>query len=81
MLWAYKVEAGETIRECAKEEEREVGRGGAGGGAKVGCTQFVHSRIRMTIDPRIPTMPGRSASGFYQPSRAKEGERRGRSGT
>ena len=23
----------------------------------------------MTIDPRIPTMPGRSTSGFYQPGR------------
>ena len=29
------------------------GRGG-------GITQLVHGRSRMTIDPRIPTMPGRS---------------------
>ena len=34
-----------------------------------GCTQFVHGRSRMTIDPRIPTMPGRSTSGFDQPGR------------
>ena len=34
-----------------------------------GCTQFVHGRSRMTIDPRIPTMPGRSTSGFHQPGR------------
>ena len=34
-----------------------------------GCTQFVHGRSRMTIDPRIPTMPKRSPSGFHQPSR------------
>ena len=34
-----------------------------------GCTQFVHSRSRMTIDPRIPTLPGRSTSGFHQPGR------------
>ena len=27
---------------------------------------FMHGRSRMTIDLRIPTMPGRSASGFYQ---------------
>ena len=33
------------------------GRGG-------GCTQFVHGRSPMTIGPRIPTMPGRSTSGF-----------------
>ena len=31
-----------------------------------GSTQFVHSRSRMTIDPRIPIMPGRSTSGFHQ---------------
>ena len=34
-----------------------------------GCTQFVHGRSRMIIDPRIPTMPGPSASGFHQPGR------------
>ena len=34
-----------------------------------GCTQFVHGRSLMTINPRIPTMPGRSASGFHQPAR------------
>ena len=28
-----------------------------------------HGRRRMTIGPRIPTMLGRSASGFHQPSR------------
>ena len=38
-----------------------------GGGGQ--CTQFVHGRSRMTIDPRIPTMPGRSTSGFHQPGR------------
>ena len=40
-------------------------RGGEGGG----CTYFVHGRSRMTIDPRIPTMPGRSTSGFHYPGR------------
>ena len=34
-----------------------------------GCTQFVHGRSRVTIDPRIPTMLGRSTSGFHQPGR------------
>ena len=29
----------------------------------------MHGRSRMTIDPRIPTMPGRSTSGFHQPGR------------
>ena len=33
----------------------------------VKCTQFVHGRSRMTIDPRIPTMPGRSTSGLHPP--------------
>ena len=45
----------------------EMIRGGIGGGG--GCTQFVHGRSRMTIDPRIPTMPGRRTSGFYQPDK------------
>ena len=42
----------------------QISGGGEGGG---GGTQFVHGRSRMTIDPRIPTMPGRSTSGFHQP--------------
>ena len=37
---------------------------GGGGGA-----QFVHGRSRMTIYPRIPTLPGRSTSGFHQSGR------------
>ena len=41
-------------------DEEGQGEGGRG------CTLFVHSRSRMTIDPRIPTMPGRSTSGFHQ---------------
>ena len=49
------------------ERGRERRRGGGG------CTQFVHGRSRMTIDLRIPTMPGRSTSGFHQPGRKEEG--------
>ena len=45
---------------------KEAGRGGGGWR---GCTQFVHGRRSMTIDPRIHTMPGRSTSGFQQPGR------------
>ena len=37
---------------------------GGGGG-----TQFVDGRSRMTVDPRIPTMPGWSTSDFHQPGR------------
>ena len=36
-------------------------------GKRVGGTQFVLGRNRMTVDPRIPTMPGRGTSGFHQP--------------
>ena len=43
------------------------GRGDGGGGGRGGCTQFVHGRGRLAIDLRIPTMPGRSTSGFRQP--------------
>ena len=38
---------------------------GAGGVYSI----FMHVRSRMTIDPRIPTMPGRSTSSFHQPGR------------
>ena len=32
-----------------------------------GVLDRMHSRFRMTIDPRIPTMPGQSKSGFHRP--------------
>ena len=41
-------------------DNHHMGRGGGGG------AQFVHGRSRMTIDPRTPTMPRRSTSGFCQ---------------
>ena len=42
-----------------KEGESEGGKG------RGGCTQFVHGHSRMTIDPRIPTIPGRRTLGFH----------------
>ena len=45
---------------------RDRGEGGVRGEGG-GRTQFVHGRSRMTIGPRIPTMSGRSTSGFHQP--------------
>ena len=34
-----------------------------------GSANFMHGRSRMTIDPRITTMPGRSTSGSHGPGR------------
>ena len=51
---------------CHKKSSVKDEGGGWGWG---GCTQFEHGRSRMTTDPRIPTMPGRSTSGFHQPGR------------
>ena len=31
-----------------------------------GVLMIMHGRSRKTIDPRIPTMPGRSTSGFHR---------------
>ena len=55
-----------------------------------GCTQIMYSRSRMTIDPRIPTMPGRSTSGWMggedfksqckQPNQAQAESEGGRGG-
>ena len=36
---------------------------GLGGGVLI----IMHGRSRMAIDPRLPTMPGRSTSGFHRP--------------
>ena len=33
------------------------------------CTHVTHGRSRMTIDPRIPTMPGQRTSGFHRPGK------------
>ena len=33
------------------------------------CTHVMHGHSRMTVDPRIPTMPGRNTSGFSRPGR------------
>ena len=38
--------------------------GGMGGGVDI-----MHDRSRMTIDHRIPTMPGRITSRFHRPGR------------
>ena len=38
-----------------------------GGGGVVLIIIIMHGRSRMAIDPHIPTMPGRSMSGFHQP--------------
>ena len=34
------------------------------GGGGMGCAHVMHGRGRMTMEPCIPTMPGRSTSGF-----------------
>ena len=34
-----------------------------------GCTHFTHGRNRMTVEPRIPTSPGRSSGGGSRSAR------------
>ena len=63
-FWQVQVEGGGGI--VRKSRSGKIGERMGGVGE---CTQFVHGRSRMTIDPRIPTMPGRSMSGFHQPGR------------
>ena len=55
-----------ALRAVASQSGHEsliTGMGG-GGGACV-----MHGRSRMTVDPRIPTVPGQSTSGFHRPGR------------
>ena len=60
---------GNVVNPFRRKGWRRGGRKGVDGWGGGGCTQFVYGRSRITIDPRIPTMPGRSTSGFYQPGR------------
>ena len=53
-------EENKILKKFVFPETPKSGRGGR-------CTQFVHGRSRMAIDPRTPAMPGRSALGFHQP--------------
>ena len=61
LTWRYPL--------CVLVYTNQAGRRGGGGLLRGGATQFVHGRSRMTIDPRIPVLPGRSTSGFHQPGR------------
>ena len=45
--------------------ERAITSEAEGGGVLI----IMHGRGRITTDPRIPTMPGRSTSGFHRPGR------------
>ena len=49
--------------------QSEGGRGGVWGGVldRRHVLDLMHGRSRMTIDPRIPKMPGRSMSGLHRP--------------
>ena len=46
-----------------------LGKGDRENSVGLGCTHVMHGRSRMTIDCRIPTIPGRSMSGFHRPGR------------
>ena len=64
----------EKARDRGGTKDGERGEGGSetrgdGGGGGGGGAQFVHGRGRVTIDPRIPTMPERSTSNLHQPGR------------
>ena len=48
---------------------RSRGVGWVPGGEGWEGTHVMRGRSRITVDPRIPTMPGRSTSGFYRPGR------------
>ena len=41
-----------------------------------GCTHFMHSRSRVSIDRRVPAMPGRRTPGFHRPGRHRVHETR-----
>ena len=58
-----------TQREGPRRRKTLGGQAGGGVLDRRDALDFMYSRSRMTIDPRIPTMPmsGRSMSGFQRP--------------
>ena len=62
-LWPLTGSRKRETRDAGLAEAGLAGRGGGWGE----CFHFMHGRSRMTIDPRIPTWPGRSTSGFRGP--------------
>ena len=64
---------GKGIRRGASTQREGLSRKGEGGRAHVMRGRrgrvvllIMHGLGRMTIDPRIPTIPGRSTSGFHR---------------
>ena len=52
---------------CSERAERERGRGGILD--RRDALDLIDGLSRITIDPRIPTLPGRSLSGLHRPGR------------
>ena len=67
---------GETINSIYYTRGKERWRGLRGGIGRAGCTHFMHSPSRMTVDPRIPSTPGRSTPGFDRPDRYRDRQAR-----
>ena len=61
--YPYRGSRPERKRTTRTPTHAEIGRDGTERG-EVGGTHVIHSRSRVAIDPRIPTIPGRSTSGF-----------------
>ena len=57
------------LRKGQTATPREGGWGGGESGGEGGNIIIMHGRRVKNIDPRIPTMPGRSTLDFYRPGR------------
>ena len=62
MIWAKT--RGAILKGSKSQSGFKNGRGGEGR-----VLDAMRGRSRMTRDPRVPTMPGRSTSGFHRPGR------------
>ena len=58
-----------THKKLRESHVRAIYSGGGSGGRGQGVLDLMHGPSRMTIDLRIPTMPGRSTSSFHRPGR------------
>ena len=62
-------ESRESSDESAGEKVTFGPLRGQGWGGERRCSHIMHGRSHVIIDPCIPTMPGRSMSGFHRPGR------------
>ena len=67
LVWQVAALFNKLLRGQVRAEHLRSGMCALAGARRGGGTHVMYGCSRMTIDPRIPTMPARSTSGFHRP--------------